>query len=346
MPDENKRKISFSSMLAPLAGISDLPFRRLCRKFGCTLAYIPMISAKSIVYENKNTEKMLARHDRDRPLGIQFFGRDPDIIKKAMAITAKYRFDMIDLNAACPVSKVTKKGEGAGLMEDPKRIREILRTMVKNADVPVTLKIRAGWSPTKINAREVALYAREAGISALTIHGRTRAQKYGGRVNYDIIRQVKEALDIPVIGSGDVFSAEMAVRMLRETGCDYAAVARGALGNPWIFREIDGLLKTGVLPQRPALTEIIDTMIEHLRAYVDFYGEHLGVMIFRKFFGWYTKGFYHIKPLRGQAFLTATQSEMIDIIHRLRDLKPGPRRDIENDASFPGITDTEQQSPR
>lgn len=337
MTDTLKNEISFSAMLAPLAGISDLPFRRLCRKFGCTLAYVPMISAKSVVYENKNTDKMLAMHDRDRPLGIQFFGRDPEIIKKAMALTAKYRFDTIDLNAACPVSKVTKKGEGAGLMEDPGRIREILKVMVKNTDVPVTLKIRAGWSQTKTNAREVALYAREAGISALIIHGRTRAQKYGGRVDYDVIRQVKEALDIPVIGSGDVFNADMAVKMLQETGCDHVAVARGALGNPWIFREIDGLVKTGNLPERPDTTEIINTMIEHLCAYVDFYGEYLGVMIFRKFFGWYTKGFYNIKPLRGKAFLTATQNEMIDIIHRLSDLKPGPRRSIENDPSFPGI---------
>jgi len=337
MPESNKPEISFASMLAPLAGISDLPFRLLCRKFGCRLAYIPMISAKSIVYGNENTDKMLARHDADRPLGIQFFGREPDMIARAMEITAKHRFDTIDLNAACPVTKVTKKGEGAGLMEEPEKIKEILKVMVKNSDVPVTLKIRAGWSQTTVNAIEVALHAQDAGISALIIHGRTRAQKYGGRVDLNIIREVKEALEIPVIGSGDAFSPEMIKQMMDETGCDHVAIARGALGNPWIFRETEELLKTGNTLEKPDITEIVDTMIEHLNAYVDFYGEYLGVMIFRKFFGWYTKGFYNIKPLRGKAFLTSSKNEMIEIINKLHDLKAGPRRSIENDSSFPGI---------
>jgi tRNA-dihydrouridine synthase B len=339
MPDTNKPEIPFNSMLAPLAGISDLPFRRLCRKFGCSLAYIPMISAKSIVYGNENTEKMLAMHDDDRPLGIQFFGREPEMIAKAMEITSKFNFNTIDLNAACPVSKVTKKGEGAGLMEDPKLIQEILKVMVKNSDVPVSLKIRAGWSQTNVNAKEVALYAQDAGISTLIIHGRTRSQKYSGRVDFNIIKEVKEALDIPVIGSGDAFSAEMIKQMMDETGCDHVAIARGALGNPWIFKETEEFLKTGKIPERPDITEIAETMIEHLNAYVDFYGEYLGVMIFRKFFGWYTKGFYNIKPLRGRAFLTSSQNEMTDIINELHGLQTGIRRSIENDSSFPGITD-------
>ncbi len=326
-------------MLAPLAGISDLPFRRLCRKFGCTLAYIPMMSAKSIVYGNENTEKMLAQHNSDRQLGIQFFGREPDIIAKAMEMTSKYNFDTIDLNAACPVTKVTKKGEGAGLMEEPERIKEILKVMVKNSEVPVTLKIRAGWSQTTVNAKEVALHAQDAGISALIIHGRTRAQKYSGRVDFNIIREVKEALEIPVIGSGDAFSPEMIKQMMDETGCDNVAIARGALGNPWIFRETEEFLKTGNIPAKPDIAEIARTMIEHLNSYVDFYGENLGVMIFRKFFGWYTKGFYNIKPLRGRAFLTSSKNEMTDIIHELHGLQTGIRRSIENDPSFPGITD-------
>jgi len=339
MPEKNTLDIPFTSMLAPLAGISDLPFRRLCRKFGCSLAYVPMISAKSIVHKNENTEKMLALHDDDKPLGIQFFGREPDMIAKAMEITSKYNFNTIDLNAACPVSKVTKKGEGAGLMEDPKLIREILTVMVKNADVPVSLKIRAGWSQAKINAKEVALHAQDAGISVLIIHGRTRAQKYGGRVDYSIIKKVKDALDIPVIGSGDAFSAESIKQMIDETGCDSVAIARGALGNPWIFKETQEFLKTGEMPEKPEIAEISETMIEHLNAYVEFYGEYLGVMIFRKFFGWYTKGFYNIKPLRGRAFLTSSQNEMTNIINELHGLQTGIRRSIENDPSFPGITD-------
>src|SRR3990172_8551800 len=240
--------LKYPIILAPMAGITDLPFRMICHKYGCELAFIEMISAKALVYENRKTEKMIATRPEDRPLGIQLLGTDVEFILRALDIIRKYEYEIIDFNAACPVTKVTSKGEGSGMMKEPRRLGQLLKAVVDHTNIPVTVKIRAGWNEKSVNAREVALYAQDAGVKGLFIHGRTREQGYSGRVDYNVIREVKEALDIPVIGSGDVFSPSHVKKMFDETGCDGVAIARGALGNPWIFRETAEFLKTGIAP--------------------------------------------------------------------------------------------------
>lgn len=296
-----------------MAGITDLPFRMICRRYGCELAFIEMISAKALVYENRKTEKMIAARPDDRPLGIQLLGTDVEFILKALDIIRKYEYEIIDFNAACPVKKVTSKGEGAGMMRDPRKLGKVLKAIVDHTDTPVTVKIRAGWDEKSVNAREVALYAQDAGVKGLFIHGRTSENGYSGRVDYSVIRGVKEALDIPVIGSGDVFSPLHVKKMFDETGCDGVAIARGALGNPWIFRETKEFLKTGFVPQRPNIDEVADIMAAHLRASVAFHGPVMAPVGFRKLFAWYTKGFRDVKPLKDRAFRAKTEAEMLEL---------------------------------
>lgn len=301
-----------------MAGITDLPFRLIARSFGCELAFVEMISARALVYQSKKTEMMLSSVPADRPLGVQLLGNDLDIIRRALDKLIKYEFDLIDLNAACPVNKVTARGEGASLLKNPDRLHELLRIMVEHSPVPVTVKIRAGWDEKSVNARDVAIAAQDAGIKAIFIHGRTRVQGYRGRVDYKVIREVKEALRTPVIGSGDTLSPEMIKKMFDETGCDGVTIARGALGNPWIFRETDEFLKTGLLPQGPARGEIANTMLAHLNLCADFYGKRVGTLIFRKFFGWYTKGLPDMKPLKDKAQRAESSSEMAETIEAMR----------------------------
>ncbi len=307
-----------SVMLAPLAGISDLPFRMLNRSFGCGFAFAEMISARSLVYRSENTRKMLSTNTADRPLGVQLLGSDKEVMKQALDILPMSDFDLLNVNAACPVEKVIRKGEGAALMREPARLRDILRALVSKSLLPVTLKIRSGWDDDSVNARDVALYAREAGISALFIHGRTRSQRYSGTVDYRIIRAVKEALDIPVIASGDALSPLLIKKMFDETGCDGVIIARGALGNPWIFKETETFLETGNICERPHIGDIIDTMAGHLSTCCDFQGETTGTKLFRKFFTWYTRSLYGVKPLREKSFHAVTKKQMIDIIGELR----------------------------
>jgi tRNA-dihydrouridine synthase B len=230
-----------------------------------------------------------------------------------MDILQKYEFDLLDFNAACPAKKVTRRGEGASLLKDPKKLKALLKLVVKNSRVPVTVKIRAGQDKDSLNAEETALYAQDAGISALFIHGRTKTQGYSGTVDYKIIKAVKNALTIPVIASGDILSAQLAKKMFDETGCDGIAVARGALGNPWIFKEIKEYLAHGKMIFRPSRHEIMQTMLEHLGLCIDFYGERVGVVIFRKFMNWYTRGFRKIRPLREKSSRAKTKEEILKL---------------------------------
>ena len=343
-------KLTVPLMLAPMAGVSDLPFRTINRSLGCEFAFLEMISARALAYRGRKTLRMMAnipaplerttnrdkdisyklKHNRefsnglrspenlllpaDKPLGIQLLGEDLQFIQKAMDIINGYDFEIIDFNAACPVHKVIKRGEGVSLLKEPKKLREILKFMVNHSKKPVSLKIRSGWDEDSVNAVDVALYAQDAGIKYLFIHGRTKIQGYSGMVDYQVIRKVKESLSIPVIGSGDALSPQLIKKMFDETGCDGVAIARGAIGNPWIFRQTGEYLKNGKIIPHPEKDEIIAVMLEHLRAYVDFYGERVGVVKFRKFFSWYTRGFRKIRRLREKSSRAKTEEEMKSVI--------------------------------
>lgn len=309
-----KLKLESNLILAPMAGVSDLPFRMLNRKFGCELAFVEMINCRSISHKSRRTQEMLTSNRKDRPLGIQILGVDEKFILKAMEVLKKYEFDLFDFNAACPAKKVVRRGEGASLLKEPKKLGKLLKLLVQNSQKPVTVKIRAGWDKDSVNAREVALCAQDAGVHGLFIHGRTKMQEYGGEVDYRVIREVKKALDIPVIASGDLFSAQLIQKMFAETGCDGVAIARGALGNPWIFKEAEEYLREGSIIARPSSKKIIQTMLDHLDMSIDFHGQMVGVMLFRKFFSWYTKGFRGIRPLREKSSRAKTKEEMVAII--------------------------------
>lgn len=309
-------KLHSNLILAPMAGVSDLPFRMLNRKFGCELAFVEMINCRSISHKNKRTRQMLLSSRKDRPLGVQLLGCEEKFISKAIDVLREYKFDLLDFNAACPAKKVVRRGEGAGLLKQPKRMFELLKIIVKESDLPVTVKIRSGWSKEEINAVEAARAAQDAGVSAVFIHGRTKEQGYSGLVDYRAIQEVKKALKIPVIASGDIFSPLLARKMFDETGCDGLIIARGALGNPWIFKEIAEFLKTGTIIKRPDLKEIAGTMTEHLKMSIDFYEEKNGVVIFRKFFNWYTKGFRKVRPYRERSSRVKTKDEMLGIIEK------------------------------
>lgn len=258
---------------------------------------------------------MLSSGPRDKPLGVQILGCEEKFILKALDVLKNYKFDLLDFNAACPAKKVVRRGEGSALLKDPKKLNKLLKLVVKNSKIPVTVKIRSGWDKDSANAKELALYAQDAGVSALFIHGRTRLQEYGGSVDYEAIKKVKRALDIPVIASGDIFSAQLAQKMLSETNCDGLVIARGSFGNPWIFKEIKEFLKTGKAIPKPAKPKVIEIMLEHLDASIAFYGERNGVVLFRKFFAWYTKGFRNTRPLREKSSRAKTRLEMEEIIN-------------------------------
>jgi len=300
-----------------MAGISDLPFRLLNRKFGCELAFIEMINARALGYKSIRTQRMLSSGVKDKPLGIQLLGCEPRFILRALDILSKYRFEILDFNAACPARKVTRRGEGASLLKEPKKLNKLLRMIVDNSRYPVSVKIRSGWDKNSLPARDISLYCQDAGIKALFIHGRTKEQEYTGSVDYHTIRQVKRALEIPVIASGDIFSSQLAQKMFRETGCDGLAIARGAIGNPWIFKELTGLLKNGKIPSKPTLKQKIKVMLEHLDSCLDFHGQRVGIVLFRNFFSWYTKGFSSARRLREKAFKAKTRADMLQVIQEL-----------------------------
>lgn len=305
-------------ILAPMAGISDLVFRMLNRSFGCELAFVEMINCRSISHKSRRTRQMLASEPDDSPLGLQLLGCEPEYILKAMEALRDYRFDVLDFNAACPAKKVTRRGEGASLLKEPKKLSKLLKLVVKNSPVPVTVKIRTGWDKDSVNARETALIAQDAGVNALFIHGRTKSQGYSLGVDYETIRKVKEALQIPVIASGDLFSPQLVKKMFDETGVDAVTIARGALGNPWIFEDCAEFFKSGETPDKPSINEVVKVMLRHLDDCIGLYKERIGVVKFRKFFAWYTKGFRKIRHLREESSRAKTKEEMLRIIERCK----------------------------
>lgn len=307
-------ELSSNVSLAPMAGVTDLPFRTLCREQGCGLLYTEMVSAKALMYKNKNTQPIIATDPSESPVAVQIFGSDPDIMAEQAAILAEGPYAMIDVNMGCPVPKIVKNGEGSALMKNPKLAEQILTAMVKKVKKPVTVKFRKGFDDTCINAVEFARMAESCGVAAVAVHGRTREQFYSGHADWDIIRQVKEAVSIPVWGNGDIWCAEDAVRMYQETGCDGLMVARGAKGNPWIFKQINHYMDTGEVLPKPSAEEVCAMILEHGRRLSDFKGEFMAMKEMRKHVAWYTGGFPNSSKLRNEINFVDTLEQMQELL--------------------------------
>lgn len=277
-------------VMAPMAGVTDLPYRLIAREMGAALVYSELVSAKGICYGSNRTLELLETDEAERPVGLQIFGGEADVMVQAALHVERYGPDLLDINMGCPVPKITRNDEGCALMLDPKRAGRLVQRVVEAVSLPVTVKIRKGWDDNNVTAPQVARELEKAGVAAIAIHGRTREDFYSGRADWDIIREVKKAVDIPVIGNGDVASPQDAVRMLEQTGCDAVMIGRACLGDPWIFRRVTHYLDTGELLPLPTPREKIEMAIRHLRMAVDFKGEVRAVREMRKEIAWYLKG--------------------------------------------------------
>lgn len=285
-------------ILAPMAGVTDLPFRLLCKEKGAGLLCMEMVSAKAILYKNKNTQALLEIDPRENPVSLQLFGSDPDIISQIAHEIEERPFDILDINMGCPVPKIVNNGEGSALMKNPVLAGEIIEKTVKAIQKPVTVKIRKGFDDEHVNAVEMARVAQESGAAAVAVHGRTREQYYSGKADWDIIRQVKEAVSIPVIGNGDLLTAEDVIAMKEQTGCDGFMIGRGAQGNPWIFEQILHYFRTGEKLPKPSAEEVTDMILRHAKMMLEFKGEYTGIREIRKHAAWYTAGYPNSTKLR------------------------------------------------
>ena len=301
-------------ILAPMAGVTDLPYRLICRSMGCGMVVTEMVSAKAILYKNKNTKTLLEVLPQERPAAVQLFGSDPDILGEIAAQIEDGPYDMIDFNMGCPVPKIVGNGEGSALMREPKKVEQILSSMVRHVKKPVTVKFRKGFNDTSVNAVEIAKIAESCGVAAVAVHGRTREQYYSGEADWEIIRQVKEAVKIPVIGNGDVFQPEDAEAMLKRTGCDGVMIGRGAKGNPWIFSRTQHYLETGEILPGPSVAEIRDMILHHGSLLSQYKGEKMAMREMRKHMAWYTAGLPHSAALRNEINQIETLDEMKQLL--------------------------------
>lgn len=285
-------------VLGPMAGVTDLPFRLLCKEQGAGLLCMEMVSAKGIYYNNKNTEQLLAIDEREHPVSLQLFGSDPEIMSEMAKKIEERPFDILDINMGCPVPKVVNNGDGSALMKNPVLAGKIIEKTARAIKKPVTVKIRKGFDDAHINAVEMAKVAEASGAAAIAVHGRTREQYYSGRADWDIIRQVKKAVKIPVIGNGDILTPEDAIRIEEQTGCDGFMIARGAQGNPWIFAQILHYFKTGEHLPKPTAEEMVQMMLRHAKMQLAFKGDYTGIREIRKHAAWYTAGYPNAARLR------------------------------------------------
>ncbi|SDF17393.1 tRNA dihydrouridine synthase DusB [Sporolituus thermophilus] len=301
-------------ILAPMAGVTDLPFRLLAKEMGCGLVYSEMVSDKGLLYNNANTLSLIRIDERERPVAIQIFGSDPESMAAAARIVAQAGADIIDINMGCPTPKIVKNGEGAALMRRPELAYRIIASVVEAVEVPVTVKMRKGWDESSVNAVEIARLAERAGASAVSVHGRTREQFYAGQADWSIIRAVKEAVTIPVNGNGDVRTPQDAARMLTETGCDGIMIGRGAQGNPWLLRQVAHYLATGEILPGPTPRERFSMLLRHLDMLVEYKGEYIGTREMRSHAAWYTKGLPNAAELRRRFNRAETRQDFQTII--------------------------------
>ena len=311
-------KLETPVALAPMAGITDLPFRLICKRLGCGFTVSEMVSAKGLLYKNVKTMEMLKIDADERPTAIQLFGSVPEELAEAARMAEASGADAIDLNMGCPVPKIVNNGEGSALMNNPKLAYDILAAMVKAVKIPVTVKFRAGWDEEHRNAVEIAKAAESAGVAAVTVHGRTRKQFYEGKADWQIIADVKKAVSIPVFGNGDVFSAADGLRMLEQTGCDGIAVGRGADGNPWIFSQLKQALSGDGEIKEVGLDEKLDLAAEHLRMLIDFKGEYISVKEMRRHISAYLKGMPHAAEFRSRFHKMDTYEQFIELLEEYR----------------------------
>ncbi|WHH57640.1 tRNA dihydrouridine synthase DusB [Petroclostridium sp. X23] len=315
-------KLQNNVFLAPMAGVTDLPFRLLCKEQGCGLVYTEMVSAKGLYYQDKKTEVLLQIDDREKPVAVQIFGSDPDIMARIANDAVSTGASIIDINMGCPTPKIIKNGEGSALMTNPALVGRIVKTVSGAVGLPVTVKIRKGWDANTVNAVEIAAIAEENGAKAVTVHGRTREQFYSGNADWDIIKKVKERVSIPVIGNGDISNPEDAKKILLHTGCDGIMIGRGAQGNPWIFSRAIHYLKTGELLPEPSAEQKIQKAIENVRLLVKYKGEYVGIREARKHVAWYIKGLRNGSRVKEAVNKIVTVDEMETLLYRFISEQP------------------------
>ncbi|HEY5583752.1 MAG TPA: tRNA dihydrouridine synthase DusB [Ruminiclostridium sp.] len=300
--------------LAPMAGVTDLPFRVLCKEQGCGLVYTEMVSAKGMHYNDKKSAQLTLLDEKEKPGAVQIFGSDPEIMAEVATKLNESDASIIDINMGCPAPKITKNGEGSALMNRPELVAKIVRAVVNASQKPVTVKIRKGWDDITVNAIEIAQIAEENGASAIAVHGRTREQYYSGKADWDIIKQVKQAISIPVIGNGDVVGPKEAKRLLEETGCDAIMVGRGAQGNPWIFNQINKYLDEDIIISEPTPAQKIETIIRHMNMLIELKGERTGILEMRSHIAWYIKGLRDATYTKQKIFTITDKDEVINLL--------------------------------